>query len=91
MLALAGDIRDEAYEILLSFASLEDKNEFLCLVSTNSDLGCSYIEDDITVPTAAEIRNARPLAMLLPNDVLLPVSLVATSLLDGVEHLSLDS
>lgn len=70
---------------------MEDKSKFLDLVRTNADLGCSYVEDDLKVPTSKEIRNARPLAMVLPNDALLQVSLVATSLLDGVERLSLDS
>ena len=46
--------RDDAYEILFSFASLEDKNGFLGLVSTNSDLGYSYVEDDLKIPTATE-------------------------------------
>ena len=60
-LALVGDADANAYEVLFSFASSKDKEQFLHLVRTNEDMGNDYIENDFMSPTAEEIRNARPL------------------------------
>ena len=46
------------------------KNEFLNLVRSNEDMGKDYIIE-FTPPTTEEIRNARPLAMVLPQDALI--------------------
>ena len=59
-LALLGDSDASAYELLFSFSSPEEKNEFLSLVRLNEDMGNDYIIE-LTPPTAEEIRNARPL------------------------------
>jgi hypothetical protein len=66
-LALLGDPDASAYELLFSFSSPEEKNEFLNLVRSNEDMGKDYIIE-LTPPTTEEIRNARPLAAVLPQD-----------------------
>jgi hypothetical protein len=90
-LALVGDVHNQAYEILFSFSSPEEKGEFLNFVRTNADMGCPYIERDLKVPTANEVENASPLAVVLPEDVMQQVELIATSLLDGAGRCYLDS
>ena len=81
-LALVGDTDANAYELLFSFASSEDKEQFLHLViwCTNEDMGNDYIENDFMSPTAEEIRNARPLGTVLPLDVVNHVALIAATL-----------
>jgi hypothetical protein len=69
VLALLGDPDASAYELLFSFASPEEKNEFLNLVRRNEDMGNDYVTD-LTPPTTEEIRNARPLATVIPQDAL---------------------
>jgi hypothetical protein len=61
-LALLGDPDASAYELLFSFSTPEEKDQFLDLVRSNEDLGDDYIENDFMSPTTEEIRNARPLA-----------------------------
>jgi hypothetical protein len=60
-------------------ASPEQKNEFLNLVRSNEDMGKDYIFE-LTPPTTEEIRNARPLATVLPHDALTHVMLIAVTL-----------
>src|ERR1700683_122489 len=84
VLALLGDPDASAYELLFSFSSPEEKNEFLNLVRSNEDMGNDYIIE-LTPPTAEEIRNARPLATVLPQDVLTHVVLIAATLCAGAE------
>jgi hypothetical protein len=79
-LALVGDADANAYELLFSFASSEDKEQFLHLVRTDDDMGNDYIENDFMSPTAEEIRNARPFGMVLPPDVVNHVALIAATL-----------
>jgi hypothetical protein len=79
-LALVGDADANAYELLFSFASSEDKEQFLHLVRTDEDMGNDYIENDFMSPTAEEIRNARPLGTVLPPDVVNHVALIAATL-----------
>src|SRR5260370_36726601 len=55
-LALLGDPDASAYELLFSFSSPEEKNEFLNLVRSNEDMGKDYIIE-LTPPTTEEIRN----------------------------------
>ena len=83
-LALLGDPDVSAYELLFSFPSPEEKNEFLNLVRSNEDLGNDYIIE-FTQPTTEEIRSARPLAMVLPQDALTQVMLIAATLCAGTE------
>jgi hypothetical protein len=83
-LALLGDPDASAYELLFSFSSREEKNEFLNVVRSNEDMGKDYIIE-LTPPTTEEIRNARPLASVLPQDALTHVMLIATTLCAGTE------
>jgi hypothetical protein len=64
-LVLLADPDAGAYELLFSFSSPEEKNEFLNLVRSNEEN--DYIIE-LTPPTTEEIRNARPLATVLPQD-----------------------
>src|ERR1700680_1044113 len=82
-LALLGDPDGGAYELLFSFSSPEEKNEFLNLVRSNEDMGKDVIE--LTPPTTEEIRNARPLATVLPQDALTHAMLIAATLCAGTE------
>ena len=84
-LALLGDPDANAYELLFSFSSPEEKEQFLDLVRANDDLGDDYIENDFMSPTTEEIMKARPLAMILPEDVVTQATLVAASLCTGTE------
>jgi hypothetical protein len=86
-LALLGDADADAYEILFSFSSPEGKNQFLDLIRANEDLGKNYIENDFMLPTTTtqEIRNARSLQTILPEDVLIRATFIATSICTGTE------
>ena len=84
-LALLGDPDGSAYELLFSFSTSEEKDQFLDLVRSNEDLGDDYIENDFMSPTTEEIRNARPLAAVLPQDVMTHATLVATTIFAGAE------
>ena len=84
VLALLGDPDTSAYELLFSFSSTEEKNEFLNLVRSNEDMGNDYITE-LTPPTTKEIRNARPLATVLPQDALTHAMLIAATLCAGTE------
>jgi hypothetical protein len=56
------------------------------LIHSNKDLGNDYIENDFMAPTNEEIRSARPLQTILPEDVLIrDVVLIATSICVGAE------
>ena len=79
VLALLGDPDASAYELLFSFSSPEEKNEFLNLVRSNEDMGTDYVIE-LTPPTTEEIRNARPLATVLPHDALTHAMLIAVTL-----------
>ena len=79
VLALIGDPDANAYELLFSFWSPEEKNEFLNLVRSNEVMGNDYITE-LTPPTTEEIRNARPLATVLPHDALIHAMLIAAAL-----------
>jgi hypothetical protein len=82
VLALLGDPDASAYELLFSFASPEEKSEFLNLVRRNEDMGNDYVTD-LTPPTTEEIRNARPLATVIPQDALTHATLMAATLCAG--------
>jgi hypothetical protein len=82
VLALLGDPDASAYELLFSFASPEEKSEFLNLVRRNEDMGNDYVTD-LTPPTTEEIRNARPLATVIPQDALTHAMLIAATLCAG--------
>jgi hypothetical protein len=82
-LALLGDPSTQAYEILFSFSTSEDKARFLEMVRSNDDLGNHYIDTDLLRPTLDEIREARPIATVLPREALARASLVAASVCIG--------
>ena len=50
------------------------------MVRLNEELTSDYLENDLLVPTFDEILDGRPLAAVLPDDVLAHVTLVATLL-----------
>ena len=77
-LVLLGDPDAGAYELLFSFSSPDEKNEFLNLVRSNEEMGKDYIIE-LTPPTTEEIRNARPLATVLPKDALTRAMLIAAT------------
>ncbi len=84
-LALVGDSEAGAYELLFSFLTSGDKDHFLDLVRSNEDMGSDYIEKDFMSPTTEEIRNARPLAAVLPEDIVTRATLIASALRAGTE------
>jgi len=84
-LALLGDPDADAYELLFSFSSPEEKEQFLDLVRANDDLGNDYIENDFMSPTTEEIMKARPLAMVLPEDVVTRATVIAATLCANTE------
>jgi hypothetical protein len=86
VLALVGDPAAEAYEILFSFCSPELKRRFLELISTDENMGETYIRDEFSVPTLDEIQKALPLSMVLPNDVVQEVTVIATTLIAGAQE-----
>jgi hypothetical protein len=55
------------------------------LIRANEDLGNDYIENDLMLPTNEEMRNARPLETILPEDALIRAVLIATSICVGAE------
>jgi hypothetical protein len=63
----------------------EEKRQFLDFVRANEDLGNDCIENDFMLPTNEEIRNARPLQTILPEDVLSRAVIIATSICVGAE------
>jgi hypothetical protein len=62
-----------------------ERDQFLDLVRSNEDRGNDYIENDFSDPSTEEISNARPLAAVLPQDVMTHAALVATTVLAGAE------
>ena len=84
-LALVGDPEAGAYELLFSFSTPGNKDQFLDLVRSNEDMGSDYIENDFMSPTTEEIRNARPLVAVLPEDIVSRATLIASALCAGAE------
>lgn len=84
-LALVGDPEADAYELLFSFRRLRTKTSFLDLVRSNEDMGSDYIENDFMSPTTEEIRNARPLVAVLPEDIVSRATLIASAICAGAE------
>jgi hypothetical protein len=84
-LALVGDPEAGGYELLFSFSTPGDKDQFLDLVRSNEDMGSDYIENDFMSPTTEEIRNARPLVAVLPEDIVIRAMLIASAICAGAE------
>jgi hypothetical protein len=55
------------------------------MVRSNEDMGSDYIENDFMSPTAEEIRNARPLVAVLPEDIVARATLIASALCASAE------
>jgi hypothetical protein len=55
------------------------------LVRSNEDMGSDYIENDFMSPTTEEIRNARPLVAVLPEDIVSRATLIASAICAGAE------
>ena len=72
-----------AYEILFSFSSSAEKKRFLDLIRSNDELGNEYVDNDLIQPVKDEIRDARPLATVLPQIALTRALLVATTVCDS--------
>lgn len=81
MLALLGDPRGDAYELLFSFSSQKSRSEFLLLLQSNRKT--AFEEEEILVPTRREIEAAQPIALVPPKDVIRQVTNIATALLAG--------
>jgi hypothetical protein len=81
MLALLGDSQADAYELLFSFNSAENKAEFLRLLNSNELSACD--DEFIHIPPQDEIDAAQPIAKVLPEDVVQRVTLIATMLMGG--------
>jgi hypothetical protein len=79
-LAWIGDPSAQAYELLFSFSGPENKARFLEMVRSNDDLGNDYVETDLLRPILDEVRDARPIAEILPGDVLVRATLVAATI-----------
>lgn len=78
MLALVGDPAADAYELLFSFNSLVNKEEFLRLLKSNEITDCE--DEMILFPVQKKIDAAQPLSKVLPIDVFQRVTLIATTL-----------
>jgi hypothetical protein len=85
-LALVGDPEMMAYEILFSFSSPADKARFLDLIRSNDQLGNEYIVNDLIQPAKEEIRDAQPLAAILPRAALTRALMVATFVSGSIQH-----
>jgi hypothetical protein len=81
MLALIGDPKADAYELLFSFSSPAHKAEFLSMLQSNDETRCE--EDMILVPRQDEIEAAQPIARVLPADVMQQVTIIAAMLCGG--------
>lgn len=84
MLALVGDPKEDAYELLFWFSSPGNKAEFLRLLQSNDATACEEFE--ILVPDPSEIEAAQPIARVLPEDVMRQVTVIAAMLFGGESH-----
>jgi hypothetical protein len=85
-LALVGDPDEMAYEILFSFSSPADKARFLDFIRSNDQLGNEYIVNDLIQPVKEEIRDAQPIAAVLPQSALARVLMVAAFVSGPAQH-----
>lgn len=81
MLAFVGDAEWDAYELLFSFPSPEDKTFFLKLIQSNE---LTETEPELLhIPTEEEIREAQPIGAVLPADVAEYATLLASTFMIG--------
>ena len=83
MLALVGDPDVPTYELLFSFTSEENKHHFLELVRL--DAYADPEENTFTVPVQSEIREARPMGKVFPQDQAEYITRVATVVAFGLQ------
>ena len=88
-LALIGDPSMMAYEILFSFSSLTEKERFLEFIRSNNELGNEYVTNDLVQPVKDEIRDAQPLAAILPKAALARALMIAAFVTDSPQHLTI--
>jgi hypothetical protein len=81
MLALLGDPEAQAYELLFSFPTPASRAAFLELVQSNEITETD--PDLIGPPSFSEIEDARPLGMVLDEDVVRHAMTVAVFLTSG--------
>jgi hypothetical protein len=81
MLALVGDVKEDAYELLFRFSSPFNKAEFLRLLQSNDATACDEVE--ILIPDPSEIEAAQPIALVLPADVMRQVTVIAAMMFVG--------
>jgi hypothetical protein len=81
MLALLGAPEADAYELLFSFSSSENKAKFLGLLRSNEATDCE--DEMILVPIQKEIDDAQPLFKVLLRDVFDQATLIAATLAGG--------
>jgi hypothetical protein len=79
MLALLGDPETQAYELLFSFRSPAHRKAFLQLVESNEITDNNL--DFAGPPSISEIQDARPLAMVLDEDVVRHATWIATTMM----------
>lgn len=79
MLALIGDPEMITYELLFSFDTPEHKHGFLRMVDSN-ELTHRAPEEWMT-PEFEEIRDARPLGHVIPDDIMQYAQLIAVPLM----------
>jgi len=84
ILALVGDPVGHAYELLFSFASADGKRRFLELLRSN-ELTDYDDENPPSVPSFEEIRDAQPIAMVLPEDVVRHAASISATLVMEAE------
>ena len=75
-LALVGDPSMVTYELLFSFESPERKREFLALTNGNEITRAE--PEEWMDPSPDEIRDARPMALVIPKDIMKRARLIAT-------------
>lgn len=81
--ALVGDPSTVVYELLFSFKDAKTKRQFLALVDGNE---ITRVEPELwLVPTAGEIRDARPLAQVIPEDIILRAKIIAARILSAYD------
>jgi len=80
-LAVVGDPRMVTYELLFSFDTPEDKGRFLQLVNGNEITRMEPFE--WMVPSRGEISRAKPIGLVIPEDIMELAILIAASVIHG--------
>jgi hypothetical protein len=75
MTALLGDPDAEGYELLFSFSSQKARQRFVDLMQSNALT--KNDPETMMVPSAEEIRDAKPLGLILDEDIMRHVNTVA--------------